>query len=192
MARLVHARPELAGIPLGSSDVGARRRGDRPCSAGGVISSSSSSASLCSKSAPRSCTSWLHGRVHTASPRSPTGKGSRPPRCRSRRSRLSSWGWSTWTSLPAGPAGTRAGDGGGLVAVGLLRPTWASTSLRHVFGVILGVAIPVALFRAFVPNDAFPVTYRRRGKSAHLDVGGRRGDAITRALRESLASRSSR
>ena len=74
-----------------------------------------------------------------------------------------------------------------LVAVGLLR-TYLGIQhpSDHVFGVILGVAIPVALFRAFVPNDAFPVTYGRRGKSAHLDVGGRRGDAITRALREQL------
>ncbi len=54
------------------------------------------------------------------------------------------------------------------------------------FAVILGVAIPVALFRAFAPNDVFPVRYGRRGKSAHLDVGGRRGEAITRALQEQL------
>jgi len=54
------------------------------------------------------------------------------------------------------------------------------------FGAILGVAIPVALFRAFTPNDAFPVSYGRRGKSAHLDVGGRRGEAIRRAMQEQL------
>jgi tRNA A-37 threonylcarbamoyl transferase component Bud32 len=56
----------------------------------------------------------------------------------------------------------------------------------HLFGLILGVAIPVALFRAFVPNDAFPVRYGRRGKSAHLDVGGRRGEAIRLAMQEQL------
>ncbi|MDP9299226.1 MAG: phosphatase PAP2 family protein, partial [Actinomycetota bacterium] len=55
-----------------------------------------------------------------------------------------------------------------------------------VFGAILGVAIPVALFRAFTPNDAFPVRYGRRGKSAHLDVGGRRGEAVRRAMQEQL------
>jgi tRNA A-37 threonylcarbamoyl transferase component Bud32 len=55
-----------------------------------------------------------------------------------------------------------------------------------VFGAILGVAIPVALFRAFVPNDAFPVTYGHRGKSAHLDVSGRRGEAIRQAMQEQL------
>ena len=46
-----------------------------------------------------------------------------------------------------------------------------------VFGVALGVAIPVAAFRWFTPNEVFPVVYRR-GRAAHLDVTGRRGEAI--------------
>jgi membrane-associated phospholipid phosphatase/tRNA A-37 threonylcarbamoyl transferase component Bud32 len=54
------------------------------------------------------------------------------------------------------------------------------------FAVILGVAIPVALFRAFTPSDVFPVRYGQRGKSAHLDVGGKRGEAIRRAMQEQL------
>ena len=41
------------------------------------------------------------------------------------------------------------------------------------FGVALGVAIPVAAFRWFTPNEVFPVVYRR-GRTAHLDVDGRR------------------
>jgi tRNA A-37 threonylcarbamoyl transferase component Bud32 len=41
------------------------------------------------------------------------------------------------------------------------------------------------IFRVFVPNESFPVRYRR-GKTAHLDVGGRRGEANLRALREQL------
>src|SRR6478736_2892811 len=55
-----------------------------------------------------------------------------------------------------------------------------------VFAVILGVAIPVTLFRAFTPSDIFPVVYGHRGKSAHLDVSGRRGEAITLAMQEQL------
>jgi tRNA A-37 threonylcarbamoyl transferase component Bud32/membrane-associated phospholipid phosphatase len=55
-----------------------------------------------------------------------------------------------------------------------------------VFGAILGAAIPVALFRAFAPNDVFPVRYGKRGKTAHLDVGGRRGEAIREAMKEQL------
>ena len=55
-----------------------------------------------------------------------------------------------------------------------------------VFAVILGVAIPVTLFRAFTPTDIFPVVYGHRGKSAHLDVSGRRGEAIKQAMLEQL------
>jgi membrane-associated phospholipid phosphatase/tRNA A-37 threonylcarbamoyl transferase component Bud32 len=54
------------------------------------------------------------------------------------------------------------------------------------FAAILGVAIPVVAYRTFAPNDSFPVAYGRRGKSAHLDVSGRRGEAIRRAMQEQL------
>jgi tRNA A-37 threonylcarbamoyl transferase component Bud32 len=54
-----------------------------------------------------------------------------------------------------------------------------------VYGVILGVAIPLVAFRWFTPNEAFPVTYRR-AKKAHLDVTGERGLAIKRAVEEQL------
>src|SRR2546423_13392090 len=53
------------------------------------------------------------------------------------------------------------------------------------FGVALGVAIPVAAFRFFTPNEVFPVVYRR-GKTAHVDVTGRRGAAIPTAVRDQL------
>jgi membrane-associated phospholipid phosphatase/tRNA A-37 threonylcarbamoyl transferase component Bud32 len=52
-------------------------------------------------------------------------------------------------------------------------------------GVVLGVALPLLLFRRFTPNEVYPVTYRR-GRSAHLDVGGPRGAAIRRALEDQL------
>jgi tRNA A-37 threonylcarbamoyl transferase component Bud32/membrane-associated phospholipid phosphatase len=53
------------------------------------------------------------------------------------------------------------------------------------FGVALGVAVPVAAFRYFTPNQIFPVAYRR-GRTAHVDVGGRRGDAIRLAVHDQL------
>jgi tRNA A-37 threonylcarbamoyl transferase component Bud32 len=53
------------------------------------------------------------------------------------------------------------------------------------FAAILGVAVGVTAFRWFTPSDVFPVTYRR-GKSAHLDVGGQRGEAIVRAVKDQL------
>jgi len=54
-----------------------------------------------------------------------------------------------------------------------------------VWAVVLGVAIPLAAFRWFTPNEAFPVTYRR-GKTAHLDVTGARGEAIRQAVADQL------
>jgi tRNA A-37 threonylcarbamoyl transferase component Bud32 len=51
--------------------------------------------------------------------------------------------------------------------------------------VVIGVTIPLVAFRLLCPDEVFPVTYRR-GRSAHLDVGGRRGEAIRRALQDQL------
>jgi len=53
------------------------------------------------------------------------------------------------------------------------------------FGVALGVAIPLAAFRFFTPNEVFGVTYRR-GRTAHVDVTGRRGAAIRQAVKDQL------
>src|SRR5215211_5327943 len=52
-------------------------------------------------------------------------------------------------------------------------------------GVAIGVTFPLLAFRWFVPGEVFPVSYRR-GRSAHLDVGGARGVAIRRALEDQL------
>jgi membrane-associated phospholipid phosphatase/tRNA A-37 threonylcarbamoyl transferase component Bud32 len=52
-------------------------------------------------------------------------------------------------------------------------------------GVVLGVTVPLAAFRLLTPNDVFPVRYGR-SRTAHLDVGGSRGEAIVRALRDQL------
>ena len=52
-------------------------------------------------------------------------------------------------------------------------------------GVGISTAVLVNAFRFFTPNETFPVTYKR-GKTAHLDVGGRRGEAIRRAVHDQL------
>ena len=49
----------------------------------------------------------------------------------------------------------------------------------------IGVTLPLLAFRLFAPNEVFPVAYRR-GRSAHLDIGGARGAAIRRALGDQL------
>jgi membrane-associated phospholipid phosphatase len=73
-----------------------------------------------------------------------------------------------------------------LAVVGLARVYLAiDHPTDAVFGAVLGVAIGLTMFRWFTPNDVFPVTYKR-GKAAHLDVGGRRGEAISVAVRDQL------
>jgi membrane-associated phospholipid phosphatase/tRNA A-37 threonylcarbamoyl transferase component Bud32 len=52
-------------------------------------------------------------------------------------------------------------------------------------GAAIGVTIPLLAFRWFTPNEVFPVSYHR-GRTAHLDVGGARGEAIRRALSDQL------
>jgi tRNA A-37 threonylcarbamoyl transferase component Bud32/membrane-associated phospholipid phosphatase len=65
------------------------------------------------------------------------------------------------------------------IALGIDAPT------DVLVGVGIGVTIPLLLFRRFTPNEAYPVTYRR-GRAAHLDIGGARGQAIRRALADQL------
>jgi tRNA A-37 threonylcarbamoyl transferase component Bud32 len=52
-------------------------------------------------------------------------------------------------------------------------------------GAVFAVAIAVTSFRFFTPNEAFPVAYRR-GRTAHVDVTGRRGEAIRQAVHDQL------
>jgi tRNA A-37 threonylcarbamoyl transferase component Bud32 len=47
------------------------------------------------------------------------------------------------------------------------------------------VTLPLLAFRLLAPNEVFPITYRR-GRAAHLDVGGARGQAIGRGLEDQL------
>jgi tRNA A-37 threonylcarbamoyl transferase component Bud32 len=67
----------------------------------------------------------------------------------------------------------------GRVALGADAPT------DVLVGVAIGVTIPLLGFRLFVPSEVFPISYRR-GRAAHLDVGGARGLAIRRGLEDQL------
>lgn len=51
-------------------------------------------------------------------------------------------------------------------------------------GIMLATAIVLAVFRALAPDSHFPVT--RGGNTAHLDLGGVRGEAIRKALADQL------
>ena len=67
--------------------------------------------------------------------------------------------------------GGRAGGAGRRSAASRLG---ADAPTDVLVGVAIGVTIPLVAFRRFAPNEVFPITYRR-GRSAHLDVGGARG-----------------
>ena len=89
------------------------------------------------------------------------------------------------------PQGRRRQQGKVVVAamvalVGLARLYLAiDTPTTVLVGIVIGVTIPLVAFRLLCPDEVFPVTYRR-GRTAHLDVGGRRGEAIRRALQDQL------
>jgi tRNA A-37 threonylcarbamoyl transferase component Bud32 len=67
----------------------------------------------------------------------------------------------------------------GRVALGAEAPTDVLVAAA------LGVTLPLLAFRLFTPGEVFPVAYRR-GRSAHLDVTGPRGQAIRRGLEDQL------
>jgi hypothetical protein len=78
--------------------------------------------------------------------------------------------------------------GGGLImlAVAVAR---AYLGVDHpsdaLVAMLFAPSVGVLTFRLFAPEAAFPITWRR-GVSAHLDVSGRRGEAIKRAVRDQL------
>jgi serine/threonine-protein kinase RIO1 len=53
-------------------------------------------------------------------------------------------------------------------------------------GAAVGVTVPLVLWRLFTPSELFPISYRKRGSSAHLDVTGARGAAIDQAMADQL------
>jgi tRNA A-37 threonylcarbamoyl transferase component Bud32 len=75
------------------------------------------------------------------------------------------------------------------VVIGLVAVARLYLAVDHPFDVLVSIAVAVALplnaFRFFTPNEVFPVAYGQ-GKTAHLDVGGRRGVAIREAVEHQL------
>jgi tRNA A-37 threonylcarbamoyl transferase component Bud32/membrane-associated phospholipid phosphatase len=78
---------------------------------------------------------------------------------------------------------------GSAVVVGLLAVSLIYLGTDHpsdvVVGWLIGPVVGVLVFRWMAPEPIFPVTYGR-GRTAHLDVTGQRGEAIRTALKEQL------
>ena len=88
------------------------------------------------------------------------------------------------TLIPPGLWRARAAwvAGGAIVLVAVARLFLAVDHPTDVAAALVtGVALPAVALRMLTPEEAFPVSYRR-GVRAHLDVGGRRGEAIRAAL----------
>jgi tRNA A-37 threonylcarbamoyl transferase component Bud32 len=73
------------------------------------------------------------------------------------------------------------------VAVALARAVLGATYLfAALYSVLLGFSTAAFLFGWFAPDEAFPVSYRKGGNAAHLDLAGARAQAVRRAMRDQL------
>jgi tRNA A-37 threonylcarbamoyl transferase component Bud32/membrane-associated phospholipid phosphatase len=93
-----------------------------------------------------------------------------------------------YTLVPTGRWRDR-GKWAAAVIVGALCAARLYLAVDHptdqVAALIVGWSLPVAAFRLAAPSEVFPISYGGRQK-AHLDVGGRRGEAIAAALDQQL------
>jgi hypothetical protein len=95
----------------------------------------------------------------------------------------------TFVLLPRGRARDRlrAGFVAALVLVVLAELYLAADyPSGAVYAVLLAVCMADVAFRWLVPEEGFPISYRRRGTAAHLDLGGERRAAIIRAMTDQL------
>ena len=90
---------------------------------------------------------------------------------------------------PAGRARKRAMAAAWIVVVlvGLSRLYLAADYPSNVaYAALLSWVLTETLFRWFVPDESFPVSYRRGGNAAHLDLGGARAEAVKRAMADQV------
>ena len=138
---------------------------------------------------------WVHGIVYDATtqprPFGVTLRGSWGGWSMPSLQMLALTGWAVialYTLVPAGRLRNRlkwvAAVVVGLVALARLHLGVESPSDIGI-AVLISVSVGVTAFRVFAPNEVFPVTYRR-GRTAHLDVTGARGEAIRRAAEDQL------
>jgi hypothetical protein len=54
------------------------------------------------------------------------------------------------------------------------------------YGALLGATIVEVVFTWLAPPEVFPVSYRRGGNAAHLELAGARSEAVTTAMRDQI------
>lgn len=94
-----------------------------------------------------------------------------------------------FTLAPAGAIRKRAmGVAWALVILASLSRVYlgADYPTNVIYGSVFAWVLVECLFRWFVPDEAFPVSYHRGGNAAHLDLGGRRAAAIKAAMSDQL------
>ncbi len=73
-----------------------------------------------------------------------------------------------------------------LTILGLARVYLAADRVTdYATAMVIGVTVPLMAYRLATPDAVYPVSYRR-GKTAHLDLSGRRRAAMVAALRDQL------
>jgi hypothetical protein len=58
--------------------------------------------------------------------------------------------------------------------------------IAGLYSILLGSCVAATLLGWLAPEESFPVSYRRGGNAAHLDLAGARTEAVIRAMREQL------
>ncbi len=90
---------------------------------------------------------------------------------------------------PAGRARKRAMAAAWIVVVlvALSRLYLAADYPSNVaYAALLSWVLSETLFRWFVPDESFPVSYQRGGNAAHLDLGGARAEAVKHAMADQV------
>jgi membrane-associated phospholipid phosphatase len=73
------------------------------------------------------------------------------------------------------------------VLVSLARSILGTTyPLAGLYSILLGFTTAWVVFGWLAPPESFPVSYRRGGKAAHLDLSGAREQAVVTAMRDQL------
>ena len=93
------------------------------------------------------------------------------------------------TLAPAGRTRDRAAGAAialGVVVVFARAYLGVTYPVAGLYSLLLGFCIAAVLLGWLAPEDAFPISYKRGGNAAHLELAGARTQAVIRAMRDQL------